>query len=356
MRFPVSAVLFLFVCVSFAQDDAVVITATRFADLKRELPVGVTLITADDLRRSAATDLPEILAQFGLLHIRNNAGTPNQQIDLRGFGATGDQNTLVLLDGVRLSENELVPAQLNAIPLESIKRIEIVRGAGAVLYGGGASGGTINIVTRPAARGATRGHAAGRAGGYGTAELRAGLERQGERFGGALAFSAEDADGYRENNRYRQANVAGRLDARFADGRAWLKLGAHEQRLRLPGSLTEAQIAADPRQTFTPDDWSERGGAHAGLGALRVFGRDELAADLAFRRREASAFFAAFGGFFTDTAADVWSLTPAGEARLRRLRPQPRGGARRRPGTLELRHPQRLRPRDGRHALLTARR
>ena len=106
----------IFVSVSFAQDDAVVVTATRFADSKRNLPVGVSVITADDIRQSATSNLPEILAQYGLLHIRDNSGSPNQQIDLRGFGITGDQNTLVLVDGLRLSENELVPAQLSRHP------------------------------------------------------------------------------------------------------------------------------------------------------------------------------------------------------------------------------------------------
>ncbi|MFN2643565.1 MAG: TonB-dependent receptor plug domain-containing protein, partial [Burkholderiales bacterium] len=72
-----------------AQDETVVVTATRFADLKRDLPVGVTVITADDIRKSATSDLPEILAQFGLLQVRNLTGTRNQQIDLRGFGITG---------------------------------------------------------------------------------------------------------------------------------------------------------------------------------------------------------------------------------------------------------------------------
>ena len=67
-------------------DDAVVVTATRFADAKRDLPVGVTVITADDLSKSASANLAEILAQFGLLHIRDSAGSPNQQLDLRGFG------------------------------------------------------------------------------------------------------------------------------------------------------------------------------------------------------------------------------------------------------------------------------
>src|SRR5687767_6481514 len=94
-------------CSAFAQDDAVVVTATRFADSKRDLPVGITVITADDIRRSASSNLGDILAQFGLLQIRDLAGTQNQQLDLRGYGITGDQNTLVLLDGLRISENEL---------------------------------------------------------------------------------------------------------------------------------------------------------------------------------------------------------------------------------------------------------
>src|SRR5712692_6498983 len=126
-----------FISVSFAQEDAVVITATRFQDSKRDLPVGITLITADDIRKSASSSLGDILAQYGLLQIRDLAGTQNPQLDLRGFGITGDQNTLVLLDGLRLTEADLESAQLSAIPLESIERIEIVRGGGAVLYGAG---------------------------------------------------------------------------------------------------------------------------------------------------------------------------------------------------------------------------
>ena len=122
----------IFVSFAFAQDDAVVVTATRFADSKRNLPVDVTVITADQIRQSATSNLPEILAQHGLLHIRDNSGSPSQQVDLRGFGATGDQNTLVLLDGLKLSENEQVPAQLTSIPLDSIERIEIVRGSGGI--------------------------------------------------------------------------------------------------------------------------------------------------------------------------------------------------------------------------------
>src|SRR3954469_1274429 len=176
------------ICSAFAQEDAtVVITATRFPDSRGDLPVGITLITADDIRKSASSNLGDILAQFGLLQIRDLAGTQNPQVDLRGFGITGDQNTLILVDGLRLSEADLESAQLSAIPLESIERIEIVRGAGAVLYGAGATGGTINIITRRPQPGELRATALARAGGFGTAEARAGFSRQGENFGGAAA-------------------------------------------------------------------------------------------------------------------------------------------------------------------------
>jgi len=53
---------------------------------------------------------------------------------------------------------------LNGIALESIERIEILRGSGAVLYGGGATGGTINIVTRRAQPGTVRGYGLARFG------------------------------------------------------------------------------------------------------------------------------------------------------------------------------------------------
>lgn len=299
-----------FVSVALAQDDAVVVTATRFPDTKRDLPVGVTVITRDDIRKSASSNLGDILAQFGLLQIRDLAGTQNPQIDLRGFGITGDQNTLVLLDGLRLNEADLESTQLSAIPLEAIERIEIVRGAGAVLYGEGATGGTINIITKRGHPGETRANALVRAGGYGTEEARAGFDRYGESFGAGIAGSYEDTRGYRSNSHYREKSALANLDAFSSEGRLYLKAGADEQQARLPGSLTEAQINQDPRQTNTPNDWRSRDGAHVILGGSRYVGESEFSADLGYRQRNTKAFFAAFGGFFTDTDANLWSFAP----------------------------------------------
>jgi iron complex outermembrane recepter protein len=296
----------------FAQDDTVVITATRFEDSKRNLPVGVTVISADDIQRSASSNLGDILAQYGLLQIRDLTGTQNPGVDLRGFGITGDQNTLILVDGLRLSENEVVAAQLNSIPIDAIERIEIVRGSGAVLYGANATAGTINIITRRPKAGEMRGRALGRFGSFRTKEARVNGDTAGDIFGAGFAVSAEDTEGYRRNNAYRTASFGGRVQADGGSaGRAYMKLGADRQTQRLPGSLTEQQIKDDPRQTKTPDDWTKREGGHVILGGSRPFAAGhEMAADLGYRQKSTQAFFALFGGFYTDTDAEVWNFAP----------------------------------------------
>jgi iron complex outermembrane receptor protein len=312
LRFIAGATASLLVSVCLAQEDAVVVTATRFPDTKRDLPVGVTLITAEDIQRSASTNLAEILAQFGLVSIRDNTGSPNQQVDLRGFGITGDQNTVVLVDGIRISENELSSAQLSSIPLDSIERIEVVRGSGAVLYGGGASGGTINIITRRLEPGQKRGSAAFRFGGYGTKEVRGGYGSMEGNLGLSLDASYEDTEGYRRHNEFKQGNVAGVLDAVFGPTRMYLRTALARQHLNLPGALTEAQIAADPRQVGFAAR-ADRDDATFTLGATRRDERLELGADLSYRDKRSTANF---GGFIIDADVDLLSFQPRGKVKF----------------------------------------
>ena len=70
----------------------------------------------------------------------------NPQIDLRGSGATSSANTIILLDGIPL--NGLVTFNINQIPVGDIERIEVIQGAGAIMYGDGAIGGVVNIITK----------------------------------------------------------------------------------------------------------------------------------------------------------------------------------------------------------------
>jgi len=214
---------------------------------------------------------------------------------------------------VRLSENELSAAQLSTIPLDSIERIEVVRGSGAVLYGGGASGGTVNIITRRGQPGETRAEAIARAGGYGTAEIRAGYRRMGEAVGLSLDASHEETAGYRRNNRFKQSSLSGLLESRDAGGRTYLRVSLGRQDLQLPGALTEAQIAADPRQAGAFIGTAARDDATVTLGRGWTSGRHEWAADLSYRSKDAPA---RFPGFAVDTRVGRWAFVPRGKLRF----------------------------------------
>jgi iron complex outermembrane receptor protein len=287
--------------------DPVVVTATRFEQKREEFPIGVTVITQDQIVQSTAATLPELLAQHAGIHVRDNSGSPNWQVDMRGFGVTGDQNTLVLLDGQRLSEIDLSTVKWSSIPLSAIERIEILRGSGAVLYGGGATGGTINIITKtPRAKEKSATALAGY-GNYRTSDLRAGMTVAGESLGLTLHANQYDTENYRVNNALTQRNAEGEL--RFSGRRATLalKFGADHQTLRLPGVRTAAQLVADRRGASTPLDFSELEGAHAGLFASAELGFGELKADLRYRKKRSMALNAPGT---SDINADVISFAP----------------------------------------------
>ena len=113
-----------------------------------------TVITAQEIERSPGQSLQDLLAREPGVQMTNLFGSVNgarSSVDMRGFGAAGTSNTLVLVNGRRLNDIDMAGVDFSAIPKNSIERIEITRGnSGAVLYGDGAVGGVINIVTKNA--------------------------------------------------------------------------------------------------------------------------------------------------------------------------------------------------------------
>ena len=185
------------------QDDAIVVSATRFSEDARRLPASSTVLSAEDIARSAARTLPELLQEQTGITMKDFYGNNGAvtSIDLRGYGVTGPQNTQVLVDGRRITDIDLTSVQWAAIPLSAIERIEILRGTGAVLYGDGASAGVINIVTRsPLKRGAAL-EAFGRAATFNTREGQLYASHAAGDFGINATVYGFSSDGYRANNR-----------------------------------------------------------------------------------------------------------------------------------------------------------
>ncbi|HXL76806.1 MAG TPA: TonB-dependent receptor [Burkholderiales bacterium] len=309
----------LCVSVCFAQDDAVVITATRFPEDVRRLPASVTVIGEEEIAKSPARTIPELLnsqAGFTMKDLFGNNAS-NTSIDLRGFGATGPQNTLILLDGRRLNDIDLSGVQWSAIPLSSIERIEILRGTGAVLYGDNASTGVVNIVTRSPLRQGSAVEAFGRAGSYRTVEGQLSGSFATDRLGVNGSVYGYSSDGYRANNRNEQQNNA--LNARLAlgEGALDLRLGTDRQDVRLPGgrliqpSIGLDEYAADRRGAQTPLDFASRDGARVGVSLMQRFGEAEFSVGVDYRDKDQRSFFD-FSGFPSSRAdkLDFTSLTP----------------------------------------------
>lgn len=268
--------------------EDIVVTATRFEQTSADTPIGVTVITRDQIEASNARSIAEVLTSTGGVHGRDNSGQPNAQLDLRGFGVSGDQNTLVLVNGQRMSENELQPANIAAIPLASVERVEILRSGGAVLYGGGATGGTINIITRSQVPGTRSGRVILGGGSYDAYSVEAALGVAGDTLGLDLSARRYDTENYRENNALRQDTVGGGVRYTGERDRVTLGFGADTQDTRLPGALSAAQIAVNRRQTVFPNDNASLDTGYVSLAWTRTLEGLEFSADGSYRERENS--------------------------------------------------------------------
>ncbi|MBX7490439.1 TonB-dependent receptor [Helicobacter turcicus] len=111
------------------------------ADFKEEFD-------AQSIALSNAQNIYDFLNANSLLTIRSNYGNPyTQNIDLRGFGQNGHKNLAIIVDGIRLDNVDSAPISLSGIPLDSIQKIEIIRGKGTTKYGNGAVSGILKITT-----------------------------------------------------------------------------------------------------------------------------------------------------------------------------------------------------------------
>lgn len=296
--------------------ELVIVTPTRFVAAPGSTTVDVTVITASDIEKSAAKTLPALLAQHAGIQTRSNDGTSDMSIDMRGFGMTGNQNTLVLLDGQQLNDIELTSIRWSAIPLASIERIEIISGSGSVLYGGGATGGTINIITKHPGK-EMRGSASIGLGSYATREGQLALSGAGEHVGMRVTASGLNSSNYRINNNIAQRNLKADLRTGVGRGEAVIKFGADTQNIRYPGPRTVDpniglnQLKTDPRGTSTPLDYGKRDGGHVSLGTSQQFDFGQVAGELAYRDKKQQAYFdnGGFGSFLV-TKLNLLSFTP----------------------------------------------
>ncbi|EKO3501536.1 TonB-dependent receptor [Vibrio fluvialis] len=134
---------------SFAQDtsadETVVVTANRFETQVSDTLAPVEVITRQEIDAIQAQSLSDVLRRLPGVQVANQGGpAQGTELYLRGRAT---KNTLVLVNGVRIGSATTGAANLSAIPLNGVERIEVLRGPRAAVYGSDAVSGVINIIT-----------------------------------------------------------------------------------------------------------------------------------------------------------------------------------------------------------------
>ncbi|SIQ49282.1 ferric enterobactin receptor [Aeromonas sp. RU39B] len=142
-----------------ATSQSTVLVTAKAEELLKQQP-GVSVITAKDLSKDPpVNDASDIIRKMPGVNLTGNSASGargnNRQIDIRGMGP---ENTLILIDGIPTTSRNSVRydrtgerdtrGDSNWVPVEEIESIEVLRGPAAAMYGSGAQGGVVNIITK----------------------------------------------------------------------------------------------------------------------------------------------------------------------------------------------------------------
>ncbi|MFH1953212.1 MAG: TonB-dependent receptor [Pseudomonadota bacterium] len=173
----------------------VVVTATKTEERVEDLPVAVSVITAEDIKRENIQNLDEALRHVTGAYAKRQSSIADSvvYVTLRGFPNAGQ--TMVLIDGQALNDAYSGSVTWGGLPVENIERIEVIKGPSSALYGGNAMGGVINIITKTPKKRSIR-----IKGGYGTEDTKNyGIyydDRFFDRLSISLGFENKETEGF----------------------------------------------------------------------------------------------------------------------------------------------------------------
>ncbi len=292
----------------------IVVQASRTGRTAAEMPANVQVITAEEIAQAGHRNIVDVLQKQAGVYVRELSGNPaNAQISMRGFGANSFGRVLILVNGERLNNPDMSSPNLLRIPVESISRIEVIRGSQTVLNGDFAESGVINIITSdPTGAPATTVTAS--AGSYDTYGTH--LSKNGAFDDGLTYLASADwnkSGGYRANGDYETYEVNTALTKRWDESRSVsLSTFYNDSTYGMPGSLTWKQFKADPRQTTTPKDQTDQESWGVNLGGSTALGMDgKLVANFTVSRRETDSEWHGSGfNSYLSSDIDSYAFTP----------------------------------------------
>lgn len=124
--------------------DEVLVSTNRTENYLRNSPFAESLVGKEEIQMRSTMSLPDILQKEpGVSLLRD--GIWGTEISIRGLNR---ENVITLVDGNRISTSTDVAARLSLIDMNNVERVEIIKGASSSIYGSGATGGIVNIITK----------------------------------------------------------------------------------------------------------------------------------------------------------------------------------------------------------------
>jgi iron complex outermembrane recepter protein len=291
--------------------DEVVVTATRFERETQKVPAKVTIIDRQDIEKSGAHSVPDVLRSLGGIQVKDMSGNRiNQTLDMGGFGEGSQHRVAVLVNGRRINPIDLSNVRWSTISLNMVDRIEIMHGGNAVLYGDNAMGGVINIITRRPEKG-VHGDVEAKAGSFDTLGTRASAGMVRDNLGLILGADYFKSHGYRDRSAVDSLGFFSRVESDFTQNtRAHLEVDANYAYYELPGPLTRAQMQDDPRQAVNRDDDAKDQGIALSLGLesfLTQYGLFD--AQVSYHHQDSENNMQSFFSF-VDYDVQTWGFTP----------------------------------------------
>jgi iron complex outermembrane receptor protein len=292
----------------------VIVSASRFAEASTLAPANITVISREEIRSTPAMNLPDLLRSQTGLNVRSLYGqmATNSTVDLRGFGDAAASNTLILLDGQRLNPIDSGGINWASIPLEGVRRIEIIRGSGTVLYGDRASGGVINIITDKSAK--PESSVAATLGSHGYQGLDAHLAGSQDATYYNLTGHYADAAGWRQNSQSDQLALSGRLARRLDQGEGFLDFATSKDSSGTPAALfrnqylTQPTLARYPYDNQSHEGYRLRPGFSYPLSPTLTFDGEVAYSQDRYLGRNFTA--AGASSYRSDRVSETWSVTP----------------------------------------------
>lgn len=237
-------------------EDSKIVSSTGFETSIKNVASNPIVVTSEEIQQKNYESVDQILNSIPGVNIINQGG--DKIIDLRGQGEKAKTNVQVLVDGIQINslDTSMTATPINTLDVNTIERIEVIPGGGAVLYGSGTAGGVVNIITKSGQ--GFRGNIGYRNSEYDSHKYTTSIGQSFGKFDVSLDYTKDDSKGYRDYDENNSDFFQGKVSYKKSDTEnITLKYSKFDSDETYPGMLTKEQVNEDRK------DWGRSKGEYS---------------------------------------------------------------------------------------------